>query len=161
MTLAIEEFLRFLLHLLPPGFVRLRNFGVLPTHESTSPASNLSCFGPHTGSLSRIPQTHSGCPILSLRCAVPRSSLCKDQLQPAKPSEPALHIQTPSSSGRFLQVAVSEAVAHSVSNSSSPFLGSSDTALRLFITNLVRQSGHAMPSTAPAFSPAHRCVLDL
>jgi len=30
MTLAVEEFLRrFLLHLLPPGFVRVRNFGFL------------------------------------------------------------------------------------------------------------------------------------
>jgi hypothetical protein len=30
MTLAVEEFLRrFLLHLLPPGFVRIRNFGFL------------------------------------------------------------------------------------------------------------------------------------
>jgi hypothetical protein len=30
MTLAIDEFLRrFLLHLLPPGFVRIRNFGFL------------------------------------------------------------------------------------------------------------------------------------
>jgi hypothetical protein len=30
MTLAIEEFLRrFLLHVLPPGFVRIRNFGFL------------------------------------------------------------------------------------------------------------------------------------
>ena len=32
MTLAIEEFLRrFLLHLLPPGFVRIRTFGFSPT----------------------------------------------------------------------------------------------------------------------------------
>jgi len=30
MTLAVDEFLRrFLLHLLPPGFVRIRNFGFL------------------------------------------------------------------------------------------------------------------------------------
>jgi hypothetical protein len=30
MTLPVEEFLRrFLLHLLPPGFVRIRNFGFL------------------------------------------------------------------------------------------------------------------------------------
>jgi hypothetical protein len=34
MTLAVEEFLRrFLLHLLPPGFVRIRNFGFLANRK--------------------------------------------------------------------------------------------------------------------------------
>jgi len=34
MTLSIEEFLRrFLLHLLPPGFVRIRNFGFLANRQ--------------------------------------------------------------------------------------------------------------------------------
>jgi hypothetical protein len=34
MSLAVEEFLRrFLLHLLPPGFVRIRNFGFLANRQ--------------------------------------------------------------------------------------------------------------------------------
>jgi len=34
MTLAVDEFLRrFLLHLLPPGFVRIRNFGFLANRK--------------------------------------------------------------------------------------------------------------------------------
>ena len=34
MTLDVEEFLRrFLLHLLPPGFVRIRNFGFLANRQ--------------------------------------------------------------------------------------------------------------------------------
>jgi hypothetical protein len=37
MTLAVEEFLRrFLLHLLPPGFVRIRNFGFLANRKRAS-----------------------------------------------------------------------------------------------------------------------------
>src|ERR1022692_2637367 len=37
MTLAVEEFLRrFLLHLLPPGFVRIRNFGFLANRNRAS-----------------------------------------------------------------------------------------------------------------------------
>jgi hypothetical protein len=37
MTLAVEEFLRrFLLHLLPPGFVRIRNFGFLANRNRTT-----------------------------------------------------------------------------------------------------------------------------
>ena len=37
MTLAVDEFLRrFLLHLLPPGFVRIRNFGFLANRKRAS-----------------------------------------------------------------------------------------------------------------------------
>ena len=37
MTLAVDEFLRrFLLHLLPPGFVRIRNFGFLANRNRAS-----------------------------------------------------------------------------------------------------------------------------
>jgi len=37
MTLPVDEFLRrFLLHLLPPGFVRIRNFGFLANRNRTS-----------------------------------------------------------------------------------------------------------------------------
>jgi hypothetical protein len=37
MTLAVEEFLRrFLLHLLPKGFVRIRHFGFLATRLRTA-----------------------------------------------------------------------------------------------------------------------------
>ena len=37
MTLALDEFLRrFLLHLLPPGFVRIRNFGFLANRNRAS-----------------------------------------------------------------------------------------------------------------------------
>ena len=37
MTLGVEEFLRrFLLHLLPPGFVRIRNFGFLANRNRTT-----------------------------------------------------------------------------------------------------------------------------
>ena len=41
MTLAVDEFLRrFLLHLLPPGFVRIRNFGFLANrNRATAPAA--------------------------------------------------------------------------------------------------------------------------
>src|SRR5580693_3871085 len=37
MTLDVDEFLRwFLLHLLPPGFVRIRNFGFLANRNRTT-----------------------------------------------------------------------------------------------------------------------------
>jgi hypothetical protein len=37
MTLAVDEFLRrFLLHVLPPGFVRIRNFGFLANRNRTT-----------------------------------------------------------------------------------------------------------------------------
>jgi hypothetical protein len=37
MTLTVDEFLRrFLLHLLPPGFVRIRNFGFLANRNRTT-----------------------------------------------------------------------------------------------------------------------------
>jgi len=37
MTLALDEFLRrFLLHLLPKGFVRIRHFGFLANRRRTS-----------------------------------------------------------------------------------------------------------------------------
>jgi hypothetical protein len=37
MTLAVDEFLRrFLLHLLPPGFMRIRNFGFLANRNRAS-----------------------------------------------------------------------------------------------------------------------------
>jgi hypothetical protein len=37
MTLSIEEFLRrFLLHVLPPGFVRIRHFGILSTRNRSA-----------------------------------------------------------------------------------------------------------------------------
>jgi len=37
MTLAVDEFLRrFLLHLLPPGFVRIHNFGFLANRHRTA-----------------------------------------------------------------------------------------------------------------------------
>ncbi len=37
MTLPVEEFLRrFLLHLLPQGFVRIRHFGFLATRQRTA-----------------------------------------------------------------------------------------------------------------------------
>ena len=37
MTLDVDEFLRrFLLHLLPPGFVRIRNFGFLANRNRAS-----------------------------------------------------------------------------------------------------------------------------
>ena len=68
MTLAVEEFLRrFLLHLLPPGFVRIRNFGFLANRNratllplcfqllsgsdqrAVSPASQSTKRPPHSG----------------------------------------------------------------------------------------------------------------
>ena len=37
MTLPVEEFLRrFLLHVLPPGFVRIRHFGILSTRNRST-----------------------------------------------------------------------------------------------------------------------------
>jgi len=72
MTLAIDEFLRrFLLHLLPPGFVRIRNFGFLANRNR---ASLLPlCFqllggaGKMTASVASSPadQNHSlwNCPV--------------------------------------------------------------------------------------------------
>ena len=47
MTLALDEFLRrFLLHLLPKGFVRIRHFGLLANRRrSTLPAAVLRCTG--------------------------------------------------------------------------------------------------------------------
>jgi len=37
MSLSIEEFLRrFLLHVLPPGFVRIRHFGILSTRNRSA-----------------------------------------------------------------------------------------------------------------------------
>ena len=49
MTLAVDQFLRrFLLHLLPPGFVRIRNFGFLANRNR---AARLSiCFRMISGS---------------------------------------------------------------------------------------------------------------
>jgi hypothetical protein len=72
MTLAVDEFLRrFLLHLLPPGFVRIRNFGFLANRNR---ATLLPlCFQLLSGSETIAPlatssspdQTHSlwSCPI--------------------------------------------------------------------------------------------------
>ena len=72
MTLAFDEFLRrFLLHLLPPGFVRIRNFGFLANRNR---ASLLPlCFqllggaGKMTASVASSPadQNHSlwNCPV--------------------------------------------------------------------------------------------------
>ena len=73
MTLDVEEFLRrFLLHLLPPGFVRIRNFGflanrqpryaaaaLLPTARQVAAKSQLRPASPSTD------QTHSlwNCPV--------------------------------------------------------------------------------------------------
>ena len=38
LTLAVDEFLRrFLLHLLPQGFVRIRNFGFLANRDAPQP----------------------------------------------------------------------------------------------------------------------------
>jgi hypothetical protein len=72
MTLAVDEFLRrFLLHLLPPGFVRIRNFGFLANRNR---ATLLPlCFQLLSGSETIAPlatssssdQTHSlwSCPV--------------------------------------------------------------------------------------------------
>jgi hypothetical protein len=72
MTLAVDEFLRrFLLHLLPPGFVRIRNFGFLANRNR---AELLPlCFQLLSGSEKTAPspasssldQTHSlwNCPV--------------------------------------------------------------------------------------------------
>ena len=72
MTLAVDEFLRrFLLHLLPPGFVRIRNFGFLANRNRAtllplcfqllggSEKSTASAASPSTD------QTHSlwNCPV--------------------------------------------------------------------------------------------------
>jgi len=43
MTLSLDEFLRrFLLHLLPEGFVRIRNFGILAKLQTGPPPCHLS-----------------------------------------------------------------------------------------------------------------------
>ena len=58
MTLAVEEFLRrFLLHVLPPGFVRIRNFGFLANRNR---ATLLPlCFQRLSGSEQRAPSAAS------------------------------------------------------------------------------------------------------
>jgi hypothetical protein len=49
MTLDIDEFLRrFLLHLLPPGFVRIRNFGFLANRTRSDP---FKVYSPPSGRL--------------------------------------------------------------------------------------------------------------
>jgi hypothetical protein len=83
MTLAVDEFLRrFLLHLLPPGFVRIRNFGFL---ASRNRAALLSlCFQLLSG-LEKIPasaaspsadqNTHSGTVLFAAQpCALSNGS---------------------------------------------------------------------------------------
>jgi hypothetical protein len=72
MTLAVDEFLRrFLLHLLPPGFVRIRNFGFLANRNRASllPLCLRLLGGPSENTTaSALPpteQTHSlwSCPV--------------------------------------------------------------------------------------------------
>jgi hypothetical protein len=72
MTLAVDEFLRrFLLHLLPPGFVRIRNFGFLANRNRASllPLCSQLLGGPEQMPVSvsspSIDQTHSlwNCPV--------------------------------------------------------------------------------------------------
>ena len=59
MTLPLEEFLRrFLLHLLPRGFVRIRNFGFLRQPPARSVAATLCSL---TGLGARIQPRHSAC----------------------------------------------------------------------------------------------------
>jgi hypothetical protein len=69
-TLPVEEFLRrFLLHLLPPGFVRIRNFGFLANRNRASllPLCFQLLSGPEkiTASLASpsAHQTHWNCPV--------------------------------------------------------------------------------------------------
>jgi Putative transposase/Transposase zinc-binding domain len=58
MTLSVDEFLRrFLLHLLPKGFVRIRNFGFL---ANRSRATRLPLCFPLLGSAPQIEQDRSG-----------------------------------------------------------------------------------------------------
>jgi hypothetical protein len=72
MTLDVEEFLRrFLLHLLPPSFVRIRNFGFLANrNRATRLPLCLRLLGgshehPATSPLQSTDQTHSlwNCPV--------------------------------------------------------------------------------------------------
>jgi len=52
MTLSLDEFLRrFLLHLLPEGFVRIRNFGILANCKTGHHLANFP------SNCSRTPQT--------------------------------------------------------------------------------------------------------
>ncbi len=64
MTLTVDQFLRrFLLHLLPKGFVRIRNFGYLANrHRRTLLPLCLQCFGsaPHTSTTEAQPADTSG-----------------------------------------------------------------------------------------------------
>jgi hypothetical protein len=64
MTLAVDEFLRrFLLHLLPPGFVRIRNFGFLANRNR---ATLLPvCFRLLSGSEKTAPSTAASSPNLT------------------------------------------------------------------------------------------------
>jgi len=66
MTLSVEEFLRrFLLHVLPPGFVRIRHFGFL-AHRRRASDTALTFFVPNPAS------TRNAVKIRSLRCPSPR-----------------------------------------------------------------------------------------
>jgi hypothetical protein len=50
MTLPVDEFLRrFLLHLLPRGFVRIRNFGFLANRRPRQPPTTMRPVTEHTG----------------------------------------------------------------------------------------------------------------
>jgi hypothetical protein len=61
MTLAVDEFLRrFLLHLLPPGFVRIRNFGFLANRNRA--ALLPLCFQLFGGSEKTAPSAESSAP---------------------------------------------------------------------------------------------------
>jgi hypothetical protein len=97
MTLAVDEFLsRFLLHLLPPGFVRIRNFGFLANRNRA--ALLPLCFQFLSGSekmtaaaaLPSTDQTHSlwNCPVCggTIRDA---ERLSADQLLLRSPPQPA------------------------------------------------------------------------
>jgi hypothetical protein len=72
MTLGVDEFLRrFLLHLLPPGFVRIRNFGFLANRNRATllPLCSQLLNGPEKtvppATSSSVDQTHSlwNCPV--------------------------------------------------------------------------------------------------
>jgi hypothetical protein len=96
MTLAVNEFLRrFLLHLLPPGFVRIRNFGFLANRNRASLLPLCFRLLSGTEKITASPaspstdQTHSlwNCPVCGAAMRVVER-LSAAQILPRSPPQP-------------------------------------------------------------------------